>query len=139
MRVRGENVATIARGLCVFVGVGHDDDARDADVLAKRLVELRIFEDDAGKMNRSLGDIGGSLLVVSQFTLRADTRRGRRPSFVAAAAPEIAEPLIERVVEGARSYGVEVASGRFREHMQVELCNDGPVTLMLDTAEKRSG
>ncbi|RMD85464.1 MAG: D-tyrosyl-tRNA(Tyr) deacylase [Candidatus Dadabacteria bacterium] len=137
--VGGDCVGHIGGGLCAFIGVGHEDSFEDADLLAERLVHLRIFEDDAGKMNRSLADVGGSLLVVSQFTLMADTRRGRRPSFVAAAPPEQAEPMVERVAHKARLLGVEVACGRFREHMLVELCNDGPVTLLLDTKEKRSG
>jgi D-tyrosyl-tRNA(Tyr) deacylase len=138
VRVDGERVGAIASGLCAFIGVGHDDQAADSDALADRLVDLRIFEDEAGKMNLSLADTGGALLVVSQFTLLADTRRGRRPSFVAAAAPEHAEPLIDRLVEQARHRGVEVATGRFRARMRVELVNDGPVTLMLDTREPRS-
>ncbi|RMD85384.1 MAG: D-tyrosyl-tRNA(Tyr) deacylase [Candidatus Dadabacteria bacterium] len=122
-----------------FVGVAGGDTVADARALADRIVHLRIFEDEAGKMNRSLLEVGGGVLVVSQFTLMADTRRGRRPSFVAAAGPEQAEPLVAEVAERARSFGVEVACGRFREHMQVELCNDGPVTVLLDTAERRSG
>ncbi len=137
--VGGDCVGHIGAGLCVFIGVAREDSAADAETLAERLVHLRVFEDEGGKMNRSLGDVAGGLLIVSQFTLMADTRRGRRPSFVAAAPPEQAEPLIERVVERARSLGIHVACGRFREHMQVELCNDGPVTLLLDTAERRSG
>lgn len=136
--VDGECVGAIARGLCAFIGVAHDDVSHDADVLADRLVDLRIFEDEAGKMNRSLADTKGALLVVSQFTLMADTRRGRRPSFVGAASPERAQPLIDRIVERARGRGLDVATGRFGAHMSVELCNDGPVTLMLDTREPRS-
>ena len=137
--VDGEVVGSIGAGLCALVGVGSDDADPDAVLLADRIVGLRIFEDEAGKMNRSLADAGGSLLAVSQFTLMADTRRGRRPSFVGAAPPEQAEPLIGRLVEAARDLGVDVATGRFRAHMEVELCNDGPVTILLDTREKRSG
>ena len=136
--VDGERVGTIGKGLCVLVGAGHDDTEDDARTLGDRLVGLRIFEDADGKMNLSVADVGGSMLVVSQFTLMADTRRGRRPSFVDAAPPERAEPLIEQLVAYAREAGVEVATGRFRAHMQVELVNDGPVTILLDTKEKRS-
>jgi len=136
--VDSERVAAISRGLCAFIGVAHEDGSSDAVALADRLAELRIFEDDAGKMNLSLIDTAGALLVVSQFTLMADTRRGRRPSFTGAAAPRHAEPLINEIVAHARARGLEVACGRFGAHMSVELCNDGPVTLMLDTREPRS-
>lgn len=139
VHVAGEPVGSIDAGLCAFIGVGHEDDATDAETLADRLTGLRIFEDEAGKMNLSLRDTGGALLVVSQFTLMADTRRGRRPSFVAAAPPEHAEPLIEQLASTVRAGGVDVAGGRFGAHMEVDICNDGPVTLMLDTREKRSG
>lgn len=139
VRVDAEVVGAIDRGLCALVGVGRDDDGADADLLADRIVGLRIFEDDDGKMNRSLAEAGGALLAVSQFTLMADTRRGRRPSFVAAAAPEHAEPLVERLVQAVVDLGIQVATGRFRAHMQVDICNDGPVTILLDTREKRSG
>jgi D-tyrosyl-tRNA(Tyr) deacylase len=118
--------------------VGHDDDEGDAQLLADRLVHLRVFEDDAGKMNLSLLDKHGQLLVVPQFTLMADTRRGRRPSYVAAAAPERAIELIDRLVGCAREAGVTVATGRFGAHMDIAIQADGPVTLMLDTREKRS-
>jgi len=137
--VDGEVIGAIAAGLCVLVGVGHEDDEHDADLLAERLIGLRIFEDQQGKMNRSLVEIGGSMLVVSQFTLMADTRRGRRPSFVAAAAPDRAAALIERVVSVVRAGGIEVATGRFGTHMKIDIGADGPVTLMLDTRERRSG
>jgi D-tyrosyl-tRNA(Tyr) deacylase len=137
--VDGETVGAIGAGLCALIGVGADDTEPDAVLLADRIVGLRIFEDEAGRMNRSLADAGGSLLAISQFTLMADTRRGRRPSFVGAAPPEQAEPLIGRLVDAARDLGVNVATGRFRAHMRVELCNDGPVTILLDTREKRSG
>jgi D-tyrosyl-tRNA(Tyr) deacylase len=131
-------VGAVERGLFALVGVGHDDDERDADLLADRMVGLRVFADQDGKMNLALGDVGGGLLVVSQFTLMGDTRRGRRPSFVAAAPPERAARLIERVVEKARALGVEVATGKFGAHMDIDLRADGPVTLMLDTRQSRS-
>ena len=131
--VDGERVAEIGRGLLALVGVGHEDAAEDAAELARKLVGLRIFEDEAGRMNRSLLDGEGDLLVVSQFTLLADTRKGRRPGFAAAAAPEQAEPLVEAVVEAARAAGVRVVTGVFGAHMHVGLENDGPVTLLIDT------
>ncbi len=133
VRVAGETVGSMERGLLALVGVGPDDDARHARDLARRLVELRVFADDEGRMNRSLLDVGGTLGVVSQFTLHGDTRRGRRPSFVGAAPAEVAEPLIEELVAAARELGAEVVTGRFRAAMEVELVNDGPVTLLLDT------
>ncbi len=136
--VGDETVGAIGPGLCVLVGVGHDDVERDAQLLAERLINLRVFEDGDGKMNLSLLDGGGELLVVSQFTLMGDTRRGRRPSFVAAAAPERAAELIEHVVACVRDVGIGVATGRFGAHMNIDIQADGPVTLMLDTAEKRS-
>ena len=131
--VGGETVATMGRGLLALVGVGHEDGEGEADELARRMVQLRIFEDDAGKMNRSRVEAGGTLGVVSQFTLMGDARQGRRPSFVAAARPEHAEPLVERVVEAARERGVAVVTGRFGARMEVSLVNAGPVTLLLDT------
>jgi len=133
--VAGESVARMGPGLLALVGVGHEDGPRDAEDLARRLVGLRILEDETGKLNRSLLDTGGTLGVVSQFTLMGDARQGRRPSFVAAARPERAEPLIERVVEAARARGVPVVSGRFGAHMEVALVNAGPVTLLLDTGK----
>ncbi len=136
--VDGETVGAIGAGLCVFVGVGCDDEDADADLLADRIVGLRVFADAEGKMNLSLRDSGGALLVVSQFTLLGDTRRGRRPSFVAAARPDQARPLLERVAACARGYGIEVAAGRFGAHMKIDIQADGPVTLMIDTREKRS-
>ena len=136
--VEGVTVGAIEQGLFALVGVGHEDAERDAELLADRIVGLRIFSDREGKMNLALGDVGGALLVVSQFTLMGDTRRGRRPSFVAAAEPERAAALIEHLVEKARGLGVEVATGRFGAHMHIDLRADGPVTLMLDTREPRS-
>ena len=123
---------SIGPGLCVLVGATHSDTPAEADKLADKLLGLRIFDDTDGVMNRSVADVGGSLLVVSQFTLYGDTAKGRRPSWIAAARPEVAEPLVERVVERLRAAGVPVETGRFRTDMRVELVNDGPVTLMLD-------
>ncbi|HSL73673.1 MAG TPA: D-aminoacyl-tRNA deacylase [Ilumatobacteraceae bacterium] len=127
-----EVAGSIGPGLCVLVGVTHDDTPAHADRLAGKLWGLRIFDDDAGVMNRSVADVGGSLLVVSQFTLYGDTVKGRRPSWIAAARPEHAEPLVERVVASLRELGASVETGRFRTDMRVELVNDGPVTLLLD-------
>lgn len=131
--VAGEVVGQIGPGMLVLLGVADGDDERDAATLADKIVGLRIFEDEEGKMNRGLADIGGAMLVVSQFTLLGDCRKGRRPSFVAAAAPEIAERLYEVFVEHVKAAGIEVGTGRFRQHMDVALVNDGPVTLLLDS------
>ena len=133
VRVGPEVVGRIAAGFCVLVGVGREDTEADARYLADRVVGLRVFEDEAGKMNRSLRDHGGSVLAVSQFTLYADTRSGRRPSFTAAASPDPARGLFERFCEEVRALGVTVETGRFRADMAVELVNDGPVTLLLDS------
>lgn len=127
-----EGVGSIGPGLCGFVGVTHDDTPAVARRLADKLWNLRVFDDDEGAMNRSVADAGGAVLVVSQFTLYGDTAKGRRPSWVAAARPEVAEPLVEEVVAALRELGATVATGRFRADMQVELVNDGPVTLMLE-------
>jgi D-aminoacyl-tRNA deacylase len=129
----GELTGKIAAGLCVLLGVGSADSEREAAALADKVVNLRIFEDEAGKMNRSLRDIGGALLAVSQFTLYGDTSRGRRPSFVSAMEPVRAEALFEAFCAACRALGASVETGRFRTHMQVSLVNDGPVTLLLDT------
>ncbi len=133
--VDGGVVGQIKAGLVVLLGVGHEDDTAEIDWLADKVIGLRVFEDDAGKMNRSLAEAGGAMLVVSQFTLYGDCRRGRRPSFIDAAPPALAERLYEAFVARVRATGIEVATGRFREHMQVSLTNDGPVTLWIDTAE----
>ena len=133
VKVEGEEVGRIGRGILVLLGVGHDDEAKDAAYLAEKVVHLRIFPDEQGKMNRSLLDVGGGLLAISQFTLWGDCRKGRRPSFVAAAEPAKAEELYEAFIRSARSLGVTVAAGRFQEMMQVSLVNDGPVTLLLDS------
>jgi D-aminoacyl-tRNA deacylase len=126
-------VGAIDRGLLALVGVGRDDDAAAAGRLAETIAHLRIFPDGDGKMNLSVGDIGGAVLVVSQFTLLADTARGRRPSFDAAAPPDRAESLVDRVVAELAGRGVPVETGRFRAHMEVTLVNDGPVTIVVDT------
>jgi D-tyrosyl-tRNA(Tyr) deacylase len=131
--VGGEVVGEIGTGLCVLVGVTHDDSAVHAAKLASKVANLRVFDDEDGVMNRSLLDIGGAALVVSQFTLYGDTVRGRRPSWVAAAKPEVAEPLVESFVNELAALGVPIATGRFRAEMQVALVNDGPVTLLLET------
>jgi D-tyrosyl-tRNA(Tyr) deacylase len=130
--VAGEGVGRIGVGLCVLIGVTHSDDESAATKLADRIRGLRLFPDDAGVMNRSVADVGGEVLVVSQFTLYGDTRKGRRPSWMAAAPPEQAEPLIDRVVGELRAGGLTVATGRFRADMAVELVNDGPVTLLVE-------
>ncbi|MFO0897030.1 MAG: D-aminoacyl-tRNA deacylase [Pirellulales bacterium] len=131
--VAGEVVGEIGRGLLVLLGVAPDDTADDARQLAEKIVGLRIFDDAEGKMNLGLVDVGGALLAVSQFTLLGDCRKGRRPSFIGAAPPEMAERLYEEFVAAAQALGVRVATGRFRQHMEVELVNDGPVTLLLDS------
>lgn len=135
MSVRGKTVGLIGGGLLVLVGVGHDDEPRDAAALAKKLLGLRIFSDDQGRMNRSIADTGGEMLIVSQFTLLADLRRGRRPSFVGAAAPDTAEPLVEEVARLVAAAGIPVATGTFGAHMKIDLTNDGPVTVLLDVEE----
>ena len=133
--VDGEAVGRIDRGLLVLVGVSTTDGPADADWLADRLVGLRIFENDAGRFDASVVDVGGAVLVVSQFTLYGDTRKGRRPSFTAAAPGPQAEPLYERVVAAIAARGVPVGTGRFGARMQVQLVNEGPVTILLDSAE----
>ena len=134
--VAGEVVGTIGQGLAIFVGVANGDTEKDAQYLAQKAVNLRIFADEEGKFNLSVLDIKGELLLVSQFTLLADTRKGRRPSFVEAALPERAEELFNYFVEQTRTYGLKVETGRFQEYMHVEIHNDGPVTILLDSREK---
>jgi D-aminoacyl-tRNA deacylase len=133
VRVGDETTGQIDRGLLVFVGVATDDGLEDAAWMARKVAELRIFSDADGKFNLSLGDVGGAVLVVSQFTLLGDARKGRRPAFTDAAPPEAAEPLLQRVVELLRDAGLTVAEGRFGARMKVDLINDGPVTLILDS------
>ena len=130
--VDGETVGRIGPGLLVLVGVTHDDHPDSADRLAGKVVKLRIFDDTEGRMNLSVADVGGEILVISQFTLYADTAKGNRPSYVDAARPEVAEPLVDRVVDHLRQLGVKVETGRFRTEMKVELVNDGPVTIALE-------
>jgi D-tyrosyl-tRNA(Tyr) deacylase len=133
--VTGEVVGEVGRGWLVLLGVAHADTPAEAVWLADKVANLRAFPDADGKMNRSVQDVGGGVLVVSNFTLYADCRKGRRPSFIAAARPEQAEPLCRAFADGLRALGVPVAEGRFGADMQVELVNDGPVTLVLETAE----
>lgn len=134
--VAGEEVGRIGKGLVVFVGVADGDGEKDIEYLVQKLANLRIFGDDAGRFNLSALDIGGELLLVSQFTLMADTRRGRRPGFSDAAPPEKAEELFEKFVRQARATGLKVETGRFQQYMQVEIHNDGPVTILLDSGGK---
>jgi D-tyrosyl-tRNA(Tyr) deacylase len=131
--VAGETIGEIGTGLLVLLGVHRTDAPEQARWLAEKVAGLRVFEDADGKMNVSVQDVGGRVLVVSQFTLYGDCRKGRRPSFIEAAAPELAEPLYERFADELRALGVPVATGRFAADMQVELVNDGPVTVIIDT------
>lgn len=133
VRVEGEVIASIGRGLLLLVGVTDGDGDAEVEYLASKVANLRIFPDDEGRMNRSVVDIGGAVLVVSQFTLYADVRKGRRPSFIRAAAPDDAEPLVERFAGALEGHGPPVQSGRFGAEMAVELVNDGPVTIWLDS------
>ena len=131
-----EEVGKISRGLVVLVGVAAGDNEEDARYLVPKITNLRIFTDEQGKFNLSALDIGGELLLVSQFTLLADARKGRRPSFIEAAPPERAEQLFQHFTELARASGLKVVTGRFQEYMQVEIHNDGPVTLLLDSRDR---
>jgi len=135
VRVNGEITGEIGLGLLVLLGVGEGDTRTDADYLAEKTIGLRIFEDAGGKMNLSVAEVSGALLVVSQFTLYGDARRGKRPSFDAAAPPEQARELYEYFVEKVRASGVRLETGRFQETMQVELVNEGPVTILLDSGK----
>ena len=135
--VGDEVVGRIGQGLVVFVGVAAGDSEEDVEYLVSKTVGLRIFADESGKFNISVEDINGELLLVSQFTLLASTRKGRRPGFTEAAPLEVAEELFERFVERARATGLGVATGRFQQHMQVEIHNDGPVTIMLDSGDRQ--
>lgn len=132
VRVGEETTGEIGPGLCVFIGVTDTDDPAIAERLAAKLAKLRIFDDDAGVMNRSVTDVGGEVLVVSQFTLYADARKGNRPSYIQAAKPDVAEPLVSHAVTALSEAGLKVATGRFRADMAVSLVNDGPVTIWLE-------
>ncbi len=134
--VASEVVGRIGQGLVVFIGVATGDTEKDAQYLAQKIASLRIFSDEEGRFNLSTLDIKGELLVVSQFTLLANTRKGRRPSFIEAAPPAQAEEIFERFVEQARATGLRVETGRFQQYMQVEIHNDGPVTILLDSRDK---
>lgn len=136
VRVEGETVGEIGRGLVVLLGVARDDTEVDARYLLEKTVNLRVFDDEGGRMNRSVVDAGGALLVVSQFTLHGDVRRGRRPSWVEAAPPELAEPLYELFVAEAGRLVARVETGSFRRMMEVELAGDGPVTILLDSRKQ---
>lgn len=135
--VQGERVASIGRGYLVLVGVTHTDGENDARYIADKIASLRLFEDDAGKINLGITDVGGEVLLVSQFTLYADCRKGRRPSFTDAAPPDMAERLYLRVAEMLREAGLPVQTGVFGAHMHVSLVNDGPVTILLDSQSAR--
>ena len=134
--VAGEVTGQIGRGFLVLLGVADDDTEDDVIYLAGKIAGLRLFEDDAGKMNRSLAEVGGKMLVVSQFTLMGDCRKGRRPSFIRAARPEKADELYRNFIAEVKGQGIEVETGRFQQHMDVELTNDGPVTLLVDSRKE---
>ncbi len=135
--VGGRIVGEIGLGLAALVGVGDGDTEADVIALSDKLAGLRIFPDDDGKMNRSVLEAGGEVLVISQFTLLADVRKGRRPSFAHAAAPELADPLVQQLAEAVAGHGLRVATGEFGAHMKVDLVNDGPVTIILETVDGR--
>jgi D-tyrosyl-tRNA(Tyr) deacylase len=132
-----ETVGQIETGFLVLVGAGHNDTEEDARYIASKIASMRIFSDAEGKFNLSLADVNGSVLLVSQFTLYADTRKGRRPSFIDAAPPEMAGALVERCAQFLREAGIHVETGRFGAHMEVSLLNDGPVTIVLDSSDRR--
>jgi D-tyrosyl-tRNA(Tyr) deacylase len=133
VRVRDEVVGEIGAGLCILLGVGRDDEGSEAERLAGKVARLRIFDDEDGRFDRSLLDVGGEALVVSQFTLLAELKKGTRPDFSRAAPPEVAEPFYEAFCEALRGLGVRVQTGEFGERMQVEIVNDGPVTMLIDS------
>ena len=130
--VEGQTISTIGKGLLILLGVGHGDGEEQARFLSDKIASLRVFEDEQGKTNLSVQDVKGEALVVSQFTLYADTRKGRRPSFIDAALPALAEPLVDRFVELLREHGIPTQTGKFGAHMEVEIHNDGPVTIWLE-------
>lgn len=134
--VEGETVGQIGAGFLVLLGVGRDDTEEDVRYIARKVADMRIFTDAEGKFNLGLADVGGSILLVSQFTLYADTRKGRRPAFVDAAPPDVAEAMVDRCAQIWREAGIEVETGRFRAHMDVSLLNDGPVTIIIDSAAR---
>jgi len=133
VKVEGQSIGMIGRGLLVFLGVGKGDTENDAQFIAEKLVNLRIFPDDAGKMNLSVKDVGGAILLISNFTLHGDCRKGRRPGFDASAEPALAEQLYEKVIALVAAQGTPVQKGAFGEHMQITSLNDGPVTFILDS------
>jgi D-tyrosyl-tRNA(Tyr) deacylase len=135
VEIKGQTVSQINNGLLIYLSVGKGDNVDDAEFMAEKLVSLRIFADDAGKMNRSVLDVGGAILLVSNFTLHGDCRKGRRPSFDGAAEPKLAQQLYEKVIELIARQGVTVEKGVFGEHMQISSVNDGPVTFFLDSRE----
>ena len=130
--VNGQTLSAIGKGLLILLGIGHDDQEEHAKFLAEKIANLRVFQDEQGKTNLSILDVKGEAIVVSQFTLYADTRKGRRPSFTDAALPDVAEPLVNRFVELLRHYGVPTQTGKFGAHMEVEIHNNGPVTIWLE-------
>ena len=134
--IEGQSVAAIKQGFVIFIGVGKGDSEDDARYLTEKISNLRVFADDSGKFNLSILDIAGEVLVVSQFTLFANTRKGRRPSFTDAAPPEVAEPLVDIFVQFMRAAGLRVDTGRFQQYMLVEIHNDGPVTIFIDSSER---
>ena len=137
VEIADEVVARIDRGLLVYVGVAADDSLADAEQLAAKIAHLRVFEDDAGKMNLDVADAGGAILIVSNFTLLADTRQGRRPAFTSAARPDVADPLYQHLCQKLRDLGRPIQTGRFREYMAVRSINDGPINILLDTRQAR--
>lgn len=132
VKVEGQTISAIGKGLLILLGIGHGDGEEQAKFLAEKTAHLRIFEDEQGKTNLSVLDVQGEAIVVSQFTLYADTRKGRRPSFIDAALPDLAEPLVNRFIELLRGHGVSTQTGKFGNHMHVEIHNDGPVTIWLE-------